>query len=441
MHTLMEQLLHYVWRHRLFPLRPLTTQGGERVEVIDVGLPNPHDGPDFFNAKVKVGATYWAGNVEIHDRASDWFHHGHDRDPHYNNVVLHVVREADALALTQDGKRIPQLQLEVPAYVKANYAALFAEEKYPPCFRVLPDLTTLQRTSWLAALAAERLEQKKARIDDYLRLTNRDWERSCFVALARNFGFGVNAEAFERWALNIPLSAVGKHRDNAFQVEAFFFGQAGLLDPQATPQERQDDYFRSLADEYRFLRHKFSLTPLPHDLWRFLRLRPQNFPHVRIAQLVNLYHSNQVNLSRLLEAASAADLRTLLQTSVTPYWETHYTFGLPSKAGRKALQTSALDLLLINTAVPLLFAFGRSHRDERMCERALRLMESVAPERNSIVKAWADVGLKARSAAESQALLRLKRDYCQRKACLDCRFGAAYLQMGAPDAAGAQLDQ
>ena len=152
----MEQLLHYVWRHRLFPLRLLTTQGGERVEIIDVGLPNPHDGPDFFNAKVKVGATYWAGNVEIHDRASDWFHHGHDRDPHYNNVVLHVVREADALALTQDGKRIPQLQLEVPAYVEANYAALCAEEKYPPCFRVLPDLTTLQRTSWLAALAAER---------------------------------------------------------------------------------------------------------------------------------------------------------------------------------------------------------------------------------------------------------------------------------------------
>ena len=153
---------------------------------------------------------------------------------------------------------------------------------------------------------------------------------------------------------------------------------------------------------------------------------------MRIAQLVNLYHSNQVNLSRLLEAASAADLRALLQTSVTPYWETHYTFGLPSKAARKALQTSALDLLLINTAVPLLFAFGRSHRDERMCERALRLMESIAPERNSIVKAWADVGLKARSAAESQALLRLKRDYCQRKACLDCRFGAAYLQMGSP---------
>ena len=168
MHTLMEQLLHYVWRHRLFPLRPLTTQGGERIEIIDVGLPNPHDGPDFFNAKVKIGATYWAGNVEIHDRASDWFHHGHDRDPHYNNVVLPVVREADALALTQDGKRPPQLLLAVPAYVEANYAALCAEEKYPPCYRVLPELTTLQRTAWLAVLAAERLEQKKARLGAHL---------------------------------------------------------------------------------------------------------------------------------------------------------------------------------------------------------------------------------------------------------------------------------
>lgn len=242
----MEKLLHYVWQHRLLPAKTLKTDRGETVDVIDPGLLNNNAGPDFFNAKVKVDGQLWVGNVEIHEHASDWYKHGHDEDANYDNVVLHVCGVLDDTARTKSGRALPQLQIDVPQNIADNYRELLAEEAFPPCYRVIPNLPTLTVHGWLNALTAERLNEKCSRIDALLARTEGDWERTCFITMARNFGFGVNSEAFETWALNMPLSAAGKHRDDVFQVEALFFGQAGLLNDEMVKEERRDAYFLKL---------------------------------------------------------------------------------------------------------------------------------------------------------------------------------------------------
>lgn len=425
----MEKLLHYVWQHRLYPPTPLTTDDGRRVDVIDPGLPNNNAGPDFFNAKVKVDGTLWVGNVEIHDRASDWRRHHHDTDPAYDNVVLHVCGDVDAEVSTASGRRPPQLRLDVPAAVSENFRELFAEAAYPPCYRVIPSLSPLMVHGWLNALTAERLEEKCTRIADVVRRADGDWERACFIALARGFGFGVNAEAFEQWAFTLPLHAAAKHRDDPFQVEALFFGTAGLLDEALVPPERRDDYFCRLRREYDYLRHKFSLTPMDGRRWNFLRLRPQNFPHIRLAQLVEYYAGRRADFSRLLEATDAKALKKMLTVGTTPYWETHYVFGRESAARSKTLSAAAADLLIINTIAPLRFAYGRHTLNEVRCEEAFALLEATKPEKNHITRQWELAGVRAAHAADSQALYRLRRHYCDARDCLRCRFGAAYLRM------------
>lgn len=428
----MEKLLHYAWQHKMLPAHPLVTDSGERVDVIDPGLPNNDAGPDFFNAKVRLDGVLWVGNVEIHERASDWHRHGHQRDAAYDNVVLHVCRIVDDTAHTAGGRALPQLRLDVPQAVADNYRELLAEAAYPPCYRVIPDVPKLAVHAWLNVLATERLEEKTQRINRLLEQTAGDWERTFFITLARNFGFGVNTEAFELWARHIDLSTVGKHRDNAFQVEAFFMGQAGLLDDGLVPPERRDDYFTQLRKEYGYLAHKFGMRPIDPKVWRFLRLRPQNFPHVRLAQLTTLYSTYQTDFSRLMGATSVASVRQAFRVGVTPYWETHYTFGRPTAAHPKLLQEASLDLLLINTVAPLLFAYGRHCLDEERCERAFALLEQTKAERNHITRSWAAAGVAASNAADSQALIRLRHYYCDTKDCLRCRFGAAYLRRPAP---------
>ena len=430
----MEQLLHYTWKHKLWPLTPLTTTDGREVEVIDPGLYNRRNsGPDFFNAKVRVGGTLWVGNVELHQRASDWYLHGHDRDAAYNNVVLHVVGEADADVLTEEGNYLPQLVLEVPRQVRDNYEQLLHTDQYPPCYRIIPDLPRLTVHSWLAALETERLEQKTEAIARRAGLCGGSWEDAFFVTLARNFGFGINGDAFEQWALNVPSGAVGKHRDDLFQIEAVFMGQAGLLQPDAIPERHReaalaDDYFQRLSAEYRYLQHKFSLQPMSAAQWRFLRLRPQNFPHIRLSQLAQLYYERRTSLSLLLECETLDDLRQLLQTHATPYWQQHYVFGQESKANEKRLSASSLTLLIVNTAVPVLFAVGRHRQKEVWCDRAFDFMEQLKAEQNHITRMWQECGLEVRSAADSQALIQLKREYCDRRDCLRCRIGYEYLK-------------
>lgn len=425
----MEKLIHYVWKHKLLPADGLLTADGRKVEVLDPGLHNHDAGPDFFNAKVKVDGMVWAGNVEIHECSSDWYRHGHDRDAAYNGVVLHVAAHIDGAVRTLSGRELPQVCLEVPLYVQENYRELLEEENYPPCYRVIPYIPSLTVHGWLAALTAERLEEKTLRVEKWLEATAGDWERVCFVALARSFGFGINADAFETWALSVPLPAVAKHRDDLFQVEAFFLGQAGFLAEDAVDEDRRDDYFLRLSKEYAYLAHKFSLVPMDRRLWRFLRLRPQNFPHIRLSQLAGLYHARNMDFSRLLETKEPAALRRLFATGVTPYWESHYAFGSSVSASRKkTLRDASLDSILINAVAPLLFAYGRHHCDEERCEQAFALLEQTRPEQNFITRSWQKAGITAANAADSQALIRLRRAYCERKDCLRCRFGCEYLR-------------
>lgn len=424
----MEKLLHYVWQHKLYAAAPLTTDDGEAVEILDPGLHNHDAGPDFFNAKVRIGGVLWVGNVELHKNSADWFRHRHHEDEAYDNVVLHVVSQMDKRVTTRAGREVPQIEMAVPDQLRHCYAELLAEEAFPPCYRVIPHIALPSVRGWLSALTVERLEEKTHRIELLLRQAGGDWEQAAFATLARNFGFGVNSEIFERWALSLPLSAAGKHRDNEFQLEALFLGQAGLLSDEAVPIARRDEHFRRLQSEYSFLAHKFGLTPLPMKAWRFLRMRPQNFPHVRLSQLVRLYHRGSVNLSTIIDAADTNSLRALLTTEATDYWQRHYCFGEESTPSRKTLQASSLDLLLINTVAPLLFAYGRSRFDESLCERAFALLEEVKAERNHITRSWEKAGLQVPSAADSQALIQLRKHYCDRRDCLRCRFGAEYLR-------------
>ncbi len=428
----MEQLLHYVWKHRLFPLKPLETTDHRAVEVLDVGLHNRNAGPDFFNAKLKIGDTLWVGNVEIHDRASDWFAHGHESDTHYNNVVLHVVGLDDGQAVTLDGHRPPQMVLEVPQEVCDHYEELLNAESYPPCYQIIPSLSPLMLHAWMDALEMERLEQKTTAIAQRAKAAGGSWEQAYFQTLARNYGFGINGDAFERWAQSVPLLQVDHHRDDLFQVEAIFMGQAGLLDLDAIPLRYraaalQDAYYSQIKQEYNYLSHKFSLQPIDHKLWRWLRLRPQNFPHIRISQLANLYFSRKAGLSQLVDCKELKDVERLMQTNVSDYWKTHYTFGAESKEVGKSLSRFSTNLLIINTVVPVLFAYGRHKRREDLEERALDFLEQLKAEKNHVVTMWKKCGLDVKTAGDSQALIQLKSEYCDRHECLRCRIGYQYI--------------
>lgn len=420
--------MHYTWKHRLFPLEELSTTDGQTVEVIDPGLRNTDAGPDFFNAKLKIGGTLWVGNVEIHTRAGDWYAHGHQADRAYDNVVLHVVEEVGTEQPVTDttGRPIPTLVLPVPQRVRDNYDELMRTEDYPRCHSIIAALPKLTVHSYLSALHTERLTRKAERIGQYRLRHELSWENAFFITLARNFGFGVNGEAFEEWASHIPLRAVNKHRDDLTQIEAIFFGQAGLL--QSSGEVGDDDYLHRLTRQYAFLANKFELKPMDPVRWRFLRMRPGNFPHVRLAQLAYLYYKGEGLLSRLLEARSVDDVCKLLVAETSEYWQTHYTFGHPSPRRTKQLSRTTRHLLVVNTVSPFLYAYGHYRGDEALCQRAVALLEGLKAEDNRIIRIWRECGLTVDSAADSQALIQLKREYCDAKKCLHCRFGYEYLK-------------
>lgn len=475
----MEHLLQYVWKHKLFPLQPLQTTGGLPVEVIDPGLHNSNAGPDFFNAKLKIDGTLWVGNVEVHSLSSDWFRHGHDRDRAYDSVILHVAGKVDADIVRPDGEPLPQLQLNCPDVVRTHYEELRNADRYPCCTEVIGALPKVAVHSWLTSLQTERLQQKALQIEKRLERCDRNWEDAFFVTLARNFGFGLNGDAFERWAGTLPFRAVDKHRDDLFQIEAFFFGQAGLLDEiasredvsnrPATPQVQTvhltasgtadalpaeakadglplhsrvtstletvpadlpaDEYYFRLQKEYRYLRHKFGFdAQMQASDWRLLRLRPGNFPHIRLAQLAWLYRSGSTLFSRLMEGETLEAVRGMLAARTSDYWTEHYLFHKPSPRREKTLGAKSVDLLIINTVVPFLYAYGLHKADERMCDRALRFLDELKAEDNHIVRSWSAAGLAVTSAADSQALVQLRTAYCEQRKCLYCRFGYEYMR-------------
>ena len=422
MEEYMEKLLHYVWQHRIFPIGEMRTTDGRTVEIINPGLHNMDAGPDFFNAQVRIGEEYWVGNVEIHRLSSDWYRHHHETDPAYNNVVLHVVERQDCAVTTENGHTLPQMTISVPQNIVENYAELLAEDAYPPCYRVIPQISSLEIHAWMDTLAAERLENKTERILQWLERTGGDWQRTFFITLARAFGFGTNAEAFEQWAFNVRQDQVGKHRDNPLQVEAYFMGTAGLIENLSETGENAQNK-ALLMRELKFMKSKFGIVPMERQIWKLGRLRPQNFPQVRISQLAALYSAERINFSDIRSMTDIGEIRKALSVKALGFCTKPY--GLSEKS---------IDLLVINVICPTLFAYGRYSGKENLCALAIELLAQLPAEQNHVTRYWERAGVTAQHAADSQALLHLKARYCDPKDCLRCRFGPIYLQKRHRDA-------
>lgn len=423
-----------MWKHKILPIRELKTTDGRTLEVLNPGLQNHDSGPDFLGAKIKIEGIVWVGNVEIHIKSSDWYYHHHDTNPQYNNVVLHIARDIDRDIVNQEGMTVPQMELPVPDYILDNYNELLTAYTDPRCKHVLSSIPKIVVHNWMTALEIERLEMRSHQIMERLKRCENDWENVCMITLMRNFGFGINGDGFEKLAYSLPMQALSKHRDDLFQIEAMFFGQAGLLDDNMISKEyRQhastDTYFQNLKREYTYLRHKFGLSSMDPQLWRFLRLRPQNFPHIRIAQLAMMYYEQQVNLSKIIAATDLKSIYQLFDIHVGQYWKTHYTFASTESAEiKKSVSDSSKALIVINSVVPLLFAYGKYKPQEELCEKALSFLEEIKPENNRFIREWKDAGIYCSSAADSQALIHLTRTYCQTHDCLRCRFGHEYIR-------------
>lgn len=423
----MERLLHYVWKYRLYPTTSLLTTDGRTVSVIDPGTPNTDAGPDFFNAKMKIDGTLWAGCVEIHDKASDWLLHCHDKDKAYDAVVLHIVEVSDCIVYRMNGEVIPQMELAVPESVVRNIDWLLHHDNSLPCAGYIPQMEPVHITSWLGALLGERLERKTADIFRLLDQYAGDWNEVFYITLTRNFGFGVNNDIFERLAKSLPLRYIQKQRGSSSQVEAMLFGQAGMLN-----EAIDCPYYRLLQREYQFLRYKFGLTPLDCSQFRNLRIRPINFPCLKLAQLAAVWMQYDTLFSVILTAGSIGEIKQCLRVTPSVYWETHYHFRCASAVKEKTVGENSLCILLINTVVPILFAYGVRNKQPEYCERAIRILENLPPEKNAIVSGFSRAGIKVSHAGDSQALIQLKREYCEKKKCLYCRIGYRYLKRGIP---------
>jgi len=413
-----ESILHYVWQNKLFTARDLVTTEGEKLEIIDVGRNNSDAGPDFFNAKIRIGQTLWAGNVEIHTSTSEWFKHNHHLDKAYDSIILHVVSHADGEVHRLDGHLIPQLELKYPAQIDTNYEHLFSQQQWIPCSDKIGLVPSIVIQSWKNSLLTERLEQKMDAIEQLLNGNNQHWEEAFYITLARNFGFGTNSQAFESLAKSVSIGVLGKHKDNIVQLEAILFGQAGLLD-----LEKQDDYSLRLKKEYDFLRVKYGLTPIDGSQWKLLRLRPDNFPYVRIAQFAALIHTSTKLFSKILEDPTIESLRKLFKNEPSEYWNSSYLFGNKSPRHVKKLGMFSINGIIINTVIPFLFCYAQHHNNDDLKSRSIQLFEEIPAERNSIITRWLEIGVKAENAYDSQALIQLKKQYCDEKKCLRCRIG------------------
>lgn len=420
-----EAFLFHAWQHRLFKTQELITGEGEPVRVIHPGLLNSDAGPDFINARIRIGETLWAGNVEIHLRASDWKKHRHQHDPAYANIILHVVYEADEAIERPDGSLIPVLVLEEEIQEQAlkNYHYLLSNRQWIPCVTRIGQVDKMVIDMQISRMLTERLERKTLEILHELKNNHYNWEETFYRSLAKNFGFHTNAVPFELVAKALPESLLARHKSSQLQVEAMIFGVAGLLVP-----DYADEYPRQLKSEFHFLKNKFNVHPIQAHLWKFLRLRPANFPTIRLAQFSSLIVKSNRLFVHMLEASDIDGVRKMLSVDVSPYWKTHFTFDHPSRYTDKVIGQLSISNILINTIVPFLFIYGTQKGLLVYRERALSFLERIPAEKNHILDQWNELGISAKSAADSQGLIELKNNYCQAKKCLQCSIGNKVLR-------------
>lgn len=418
-----EKLLQYIWRNQLIEIVNLQTTAGENVDVQKVGQHNTDSGPDFFNAQIRIAETVWAGNVEIHLKSSDWLKHKHHQDKAYDNVILHVVLEDDCEIKRSNGTVVPALQIHIDKELENGYNNLMNSGDWVACEKQLHKLDNFWIKVWQNRLMVERLQKRMSEVNALLAQTNNSWNDAFYRALARNFGFKINADPFHLLAKSIPLNVLAKHKNNLLQIESLFFGQAGFLNTELLG----DDYYLKLRKEFQFLFKKYNLKPIENHLWKFLRLRPSNFPTIRIAQFSALINQSNALFSKVLEIRKINDLRKLFRVSASEYWETHYRFNKKAEKRKKAIGARAVDGIIINTIVPFMFAYGQLQSKQELKDRALSFLEQLPSEENSVVKNWNGLGMKCENALESQSLLQLKHYYCEYKRCLDCQIGRKLL--------------
>ena len=419
-----EEFLHYLWKFKKFDTLNLKTSNGEVITIINVGQYLELAGPDFFNAQIVIANQKWAGNVEIHLKSSDWYVHHHERDAAYENVILHVVWEHDTEIFRKNNTEIPVLELKnyVDKQTIADYQSLMTPKSWIFCEKQLKEINEFTLKNWQERLFFERLERKSKPIYELLQQTNNDWESVLFCLLAKNFGLNTNGEIFLKIAQSIPFSVIRKESFEVENLEALLLGNAGLLD-----NEKEDNYFKDLKFRYFYLLHKYQIETKTVEPVQFFKHRPDNFPTIRLSQLANLYYVQQNLFSKIIKSNSIETIYKTFEVSASNYWQNHYQFDKESRKKKKQLSKSFVDLIVINTIIQLQFAYAKSQGKETS-EDLIQLLNEVAPEKNAIMDKFSSFGIKAKNAFESQSLLQLKNEYCNKSRCLECGIGMELLK-------------
>lgn len=424
-----EEFLYFIWQQRLLLQPDLRLTNGERIEIIHPGYRNYESGTDFFNARLRIDGMLWAGNVEIHTRASDWHRHHHTGDLSYDNIILHAVAINDTDIRRLDGSPFPTLVMagNFPSYYTENYRHLMeGHGKYLPCSAQLQETNELVRQQVLDRMLTERLESRFADLESIVAATDKRWPEAFHRLLGKSFGFKTNATPFELLTTGLPHELLIRHRDNTEDIEALLYGQAGLLPPHSS-----DPYAERLKRQYRFLRHKYHLQPLSAHLWKFGGLRPVNFPTLRISQFAALFNHHEYLLDRIINAIELTDLAQLLDVTASDYWYQHYRFGIRSEPYAKKLGKDAIHTLIINAIIPFLFYYGKRRHQPLLCDKALYWLEKCPPENNRIIRLFQETGWYSQNAGNTQAQLHLKKQYCDLKKCVNCGIGQHLLQQHA----------
>lgn len=419
-----EDLLAFVWKYRLFNEFALYNIESLGFEILSQGKQNHDAGPDFIGAKFKTSEAIWVGNVEIHLKSSDWNVHQHHHDKNYNNTILQVVGKHDKDVFTEDGRLLPVLEVKINELMQNKFHDFKNNGKWISCQDDIQVVDTLKRNIWLGNVLIQRLDRKSAQIIEFLNANKNNWEETFYILLARNFGFKINAEPFEWLAKSIPLNVLAKHKNSLLQIEALLFGQAGFLDTDSLTE----NYYLELKREYNFLKGKYNLKPIEKYLWKFLRLRPSNFPYIRISQFATLIYQSKSLFSRILEMSNISEIEKLFNTKASSFWDCHYTFEKKSGKRQKYLGNQSVSSILINTVIPIIFVYGKYTDNEDIKEKSLTFLEAIKAENNKITRGWQSCGLQITSAYYSQALIEQKNNYCNNIKCLNCGIGIEILK-------------
>ncbi|SFA75156.1 Protein of unknown function [Flavobacterium swingsii] len=419
-----EDFLHYIWQYKKFDFANLKTTSGENLSIFNVGNFTQLAGPDFFNAQIEIDNQKWAGNIEIHIKSSDWYVHNHERDENYDSVILHVVWEHDAAIFRKDNSEIPVLEIKkyVSPILIHQYEKLRTTKSWIYCENEIKTIPDFVFKNWQERLFFERLERKSNPIEILLLENKNDWEATFFCFLAKNFGLNTNGESFFKVAQSIPFSIIRKESFEVENLEAILFGRANLLE-----HDKEDNYFKDLKQRWEYIQNKYQLENIFINSVQFFKHRPDNFPTIRLSQLANLYHTHQNLFSKVISAKNIEELHQIFNVSVTEYWQIHYNFDKISPKKAKSLSKSFVDLLIINTIIPFRFAYEKSLGKETS-EENIQFLEQITSEKNAIIDKFKSVGITSKNAFESQSLLQLKNEYCNKNKCLQCVVGLELLK-------------